>query len=97
MLSAMADIGTKNMSQLKITMPKVKRVLYGVNPEWEKMPIANLPENTIKVRRRFRQKDFAKAYIKTQTSIQEWILGPEDGCNRLTGPLKLVVLNGINS
>lgn len=49
---------------------------FGVDERWLKLPISNLPENTVKVRLRFRNDQFAKAYIKTTTDIQQWFIVP---------------------
>jgi len=67
-------------------------ILIGVKPEWAAAPITNLPPDTVKVRRRFRRNSFGKAFVKTSTGIQEWVLlaDGDDG-------LRLGVLRGVNA
>ena len=67
-------------------------ILFGVKPECAAAPITNLPADTVKVRRRFRHNSFGKAFVKTSTGIQEWILWA-DGENGL----RLGILLGVNA
>jgi hypothetical protein len=66
-------------------------VLWGSDPRWINMEITNLPEDTISVRRRFRNIDPALAFVKTKRGIEKWILAP-DGADKL----KLQILHGAN-
>ena len=66
-------------------------VCWGANDDWVRLPIVNLPEDTIKIRRRIRSKSVARAFVKTSTGLEDWILAPcESG-------LKLFYLVGANS
>ena len=68
-----------------------KRICWGANPEWSTLPILNLPPDTLKVRRRIRNRDAARAFVKTQTEVQEWILAPAGA------GLNLEIRQGINA
>ena len=68
------------------------RICFGSKPEWATMPINNLPANTLKVRRKIRYCECARAYVKTTTEVQEWYLSPNgDGKT-----LNLVMMQGSN-
>lgn len=59
---------------------------FGADPRWASLPISNVPDDAVRVRRRVRPDAFAKAYVKTETDLQEWILapdGPLEGCNTI--------------
>lgn len=78
-------------------------VCFGADPRWANLPITNLPEGTIKVRRRIRYTKSAEVFVKTATQIEHWILAPVDDVrlDRHTvlstcQALKLVFLQGIN-
>ena len=68
------------------------RVCFGCKPEYATMPITNLPTGTIKVRRRIRNDRAVTAFVKTETTVEKWILSP-DGDNAL----KLTLNQGINA
>jgi hypothetical protein len=60
------------MATIKLGM----RICWGSDPRWATLPISNLPLDCIKVRRRIRLGDVARAYVKTATSVQHWCLAP---------------------
>lgn len=53
-----------------------ERICAGADPRWASLPISNLPAGALKVRRRIRYNDWARAYVKTATELQEWTLAP---------------------
>ena len=67
-------------------------VCVGALREWAELPISNLPPDTIKVRRRIRNNRAARAFVKTSTEVQHWILAP-DGDNAV----KLMFQQGMNT
>jgi hypothetical protein len=71
-------------------------VCVGCDPRWARLPISNVPIDAIKVRRRIRQNDIAKAYIKTATELQEWVLAP-DGKSAECVTIRLAYLQSINA
>lgn len=68
------------------------RVCIGCKPEYATMPITNLPPGTIKVRRRIRNDRAMAVFVKTETTVEKWIVSP-DGENAL----KLNINQGINA
>ena len=66
-------------------------ICIGCKPEYVTMPITNLPLGTIKVRRRIRNDRAAVAFVKTETTVQKWVLSPGSH-----DTLKLSLLQGIN-
>ena len=63
-------------------------VCFGIDERWLSLPIVNLPEGTIKVRRRLRYDSFAVAYVKTAIGIFRYHLEP-DGTFATAKALKL--------
>ena len=59
------------MTQIR-TAPE--HVCFGSKPEFLTLPIINLPPDTTAVRRKVKEKEIAKAYVKTTTTFQEWYL-----------------------
>lgn len=72
------------------------QVCWGADPRWASLPISNVPEGAIKVRRRIRNKDVARAYVKTASELQEWILAP-DGTFKECATIRLAYRQGINA
>ncbi len=66
-------------------------VCFGVKPEFACLPIANLPDDTISVKRKFRPKMAALAYIRRPHSVEEWVLAPDGNA-----ALKLSFVRKIN-
>ena len=56
------------------------------------LPITNLPSDTIKVRRRIRNDQYAVAFVKTKTTVEKWMLAPDGDA-----ALKLLINQGINA
>ena len=67
-------------------------ICWGLKAAWLEMPIANLPADTVKVRRRFRKGMPVTAFVKTPNRITRWVLGP----NGKSSSLKLCVLLDVN-
>lgn len=70
-------------------------VCWGADPRWSTLPIVNLPPDVIKVRRRIRNTNFAKAFVKTSTEVQHWVLLPVGTVKDCT-ELKLGIRQGMN-
>jgi hypothetical protein len=68
-----------------------KRVCIGCKPEYATMPITNLPVGTIKVRRKIRNDRAAVAFVKTENTVEKWILVPDGDT-----ALKIDLQQGIN-
>lgn len=65
---------------------------WGTNPEWSTAPIVNLPADAVRVRRRFRNTDFGRCFIKRASgAIEHWVL------KRVEGGLELKYLQGSNA
>jgi hypothetical protein len=68
---------------------------WGANPLWLTLPITNVSPLAKKVRRRIRSNSVAFAFVKTQTSIEKWILEPVPNLDNPTS-LRLGILIGAN-
>lgn len=60
------------------------RFIFGTGTGYDDAEIANLPADTVKVRRRFRGGDFAVAYVKTKQSISRHYLEIVNGALMLS-------------
>jgi hypothetical protein len=49
-------------------------IAHGADPLLHELPIINLPSDTLKVRRRLRNDDFAFAFVKTARGITRYAL-----------------------
>jgi hypothetical protein len=68
------------------------KICFGSKPELATLPITNLPSDTIKVRRRIRNDQYAVAFVKTKTTVEKWMLAPDGDA-----ALKLLINQGINA
>lgn len=67
-------------------------VAFGCDPKFATLPISNLPDDAVKVRRRIRAHCMAEVFVKTADgSVTKWYAGP-DG----PGALKLLWPMGVN-
>jgi hypothetical protein len=69
---------------------------WGADEKWSTLPITNLPEGTLKVRRQIRSNNFAKAFVTSSSEIQEWALSPNDSIENCKS-LRLGICLGINT
>jgi hypothetical protein len=67
-----------------------KRVCWGANRKWLELPITNLPPYTIRVRRRVRDLEVARAFVRLQDAVEEWCLCPDGEA------VKLGILKSVN-
>jgi hypothetical protein len=67
-----------------------KPLAWGCRPEYTTAQVVNLPPDTIKVRRRIRNNRAAVAFVRTETTVEKWVLAP-DGDR-----LKLEILQAVN-
>ena len=67
-----------------------EQVCWGVRPEFETMPIVNVPPGAVVVRRRFRMRDVGRAFVRVGGALQQWRLG------QVKQGLKLTHLIGSN-
>lgn len=69
------------------------QLCWGIDPRWAILPIVDLPEGVLKVRRKIRSDYAMRIYLKFPDRIEEWISGPT------TPPIygiSLVTLIGVN-
>jgi len=71
-------------------------ICWGADPRWAVLPISNVPVDAINVRRKVRPRCAARAYVKTASGIQEWILAP-DGDFESCSTIRLAYLRGANA
>jgi hypothetical protein len=68
-----------------------ERIIFGFKPEWATASIVNIPDGAKLVRRRFKPKTAAVAFVKLGNELREYSLGLAQGDD-----LKLVALSGLN-
>lgn len=67
-----------------------KQLAWGCRPEYATAHIVNLPPGTVKVRRRIRNNRVAVAFVRTETTVEKWVLAP------IGDKLKLEILQAVN-
>ena len=65
---------------------------FGTNTKWSTAPIVNLPADAVRIRRRFRNEEFGRAFVKRSSgSVEHWML------KQVEGGLELKYLQGSNA
>jgi hypothetical protein len=67
------------------------RVAFGWRPDWIDCPISNLPADTLRVWRRIRAGEIARAFVRRPGAVEKWMLAPDGERS-----LKLLILEGVN-
>lgn len=52
-------------------------ICWGAKPEFASFPISNLPDDTVSVKRKIRNRDVAVAYVRRPNAVEEWVLAPD--------------------
>ena len=73
-MSEIHDEGGKTVAFAKGNVLVGLDLGLGVDPRMMTLPIVNLPPDTVRVKRRMRNNDFARAFVKTKTGIREFYL-----------------------
>ena len=60
---------------MSITIGRI--VCYGAQERWATLPIANLPPDTLKVRRRIRGTELMRVFVKTPRGVTAHIAKPD--------------------
>lgn len=68
----------------------------GYRPEWETMPIRNLPADTVKFWRRIRKDARMVVYVRTEKAVRRYSVGPAGGVFTGATALELVDVLGAN-
>jgi len=79
-------------------MSKIRGIamIFGIDAKWVNAPIVNLPENAVKVRRRFRPNDAARAFVKTADGfVHHFVLVPTAGTHK-SETMELGPCQGVN-
>ena len=69
---------------MSVIIGPIKDMIVGVGQINEATPITNLPDDTIRVRTRFRHGKFAVAFVNRANSIEQWYLAKTEGGMALT-------------
>lgn len=72
-------------------------VCYGIKREFQTLPIVNLPDDTLKVRRRMRVGKPMQVFVKTKRGTECHVAGPTGGkFEGMLESLELIGLYGFN-
>lgn len=75
----MARAGAEKLNMIEpIQYSAGRQVCWGAKEEWLTLPIANLPPDTLKVKRRVRSRSYAVAFVSTRDRTEQYYLCPKD-------------------
>ena len=71
-------------------------ICFGYKPEWETLPIVNIPDDAIRIRRRIRKNEAMQVFVRTHNAVVRCVVGPTSGSIQRTDSLELLYAIGSN-